>query len=140
MKRKQGFRYPAFFVCHRAGGAGAGGAEPTRPDTPRPDTPRHPPTRHPDTPTPRGKLGGCKRMQADAKGEKPMQADARGCKRKSKEVGGKESGQGAKRALTSPKGAKGRSLGGFSVVSCCCVCFSAKALLRLWLGCALLPL
>ena len=140
MKRKHGFRYHAFFVCaHRAGGRA--GREPT----PRPDTPtRHPrpdtPTRHPDPPTRKGRCRGCNPMQADAKGEKPMQADARGCKRKSKEAGGRGSGQGAKGALTSPKGAKGQSLGGFSVVSCCGVCFSAKALLRLWLGCAPLPL
>ena len=105
MKRKQGFRYPAFFVCAHQGGGGAGGAEPTR--HPRPDTP---------DPTRKGRCRGCNPMQADAKGEKPMQADARGCKRKSKEVGGKGSGQGARGALTSPKGAKGQSLGGFSVV------------------------
>ena len=140
MKRKQGFRYPAFFVCAHRGGAGAGGEPTPRPDTPtrhpRPDTP----TRHPDPPTRKGRCRGCNPMQGDARGEKPMQGDAKGCKRKSKEARGRGSGQGAKGALTSPKGAKGKSLGGFSVVSCYVVAFCAKALLRFWLSCAPLPL
>ena len=83
MKRKQGFRYPAFFVCAHQGGGGAGGAEPTR--HPRPDTPDPtPPTRHPrpDTPTPRHAKGGvgaairCKRMQRGKSLCKRMQGDA----------------------------------------------------------------
>ena len=103
-------------VSERQWGQAAGGAGESRPDTPtrhpRPDTP----TRHPDPPTRKGRCRGCNPMQGDARGEKPMQGDAKGCKRKSKEVGGKGSGQGARGSLTSPKGAKGKSLGGFSVV------------------------
>ena len=75
------------------------------------------PTRPAGQPTPKGRLGVCKRMQADAKGEKPMQADAKRCKRKSKEARVKEKGARGKQGQTSPKGAKGKSLGGFSVVS-----------------------
>lgn len=140
MERKHGFRYHAFFVFERQWGQAAGGAGESRPDTPtrhpRPDTP----TRPPDPPTQKGRFGVCKRMQGDAKGEKPMQADARGCKRKSKKAGGKGEGQGARGSLPSPKGAKGKSLGGFSVVFLSVVVFSAKALLRFWLGCSPLPL
>ena len=106
-ERKHGFRYHAFFVFAHRGGGVSGGEPTPRPDTqtrhPRPDTQ----TRHPDTPTRKGRCRGCNPMQADAKGEKPMQADARGCKRKSKEARGRGEGQGAKGALTSPKGAKG---------------------------------
>ena len=127
-------------VSEGAWGQAAGGAGESLPDTPT----RHPlpdtPTRHPDSQTQKGRFGVCKRMQGDAKGEKPMQADARGCKRKSKEVGGKGSGQGAGESLPSPKGAKGQSLGGFSVVFLSVVVYSAKALLRFWLGCSPLPL
>ena len=133
------------FLCLRAMGKGEGrgrAATPSRPTAPsRPDHPTRPtdPITRPD-PTRKGRCRGCNPMQADAKGEKPMQADARGCKRKSKEVGGKGEGQGARGSLPSPKGAKGKSLGGLSVVSCCCVFLCAKALLRLWLGCSPLPL
>ena len=83
MKRKHGFRYHAFFVCARPGGAGAGGAGQSRPDpTPRPDTPTPDPTPRPDTPTPRpekagsGDASGCKRMQGGKSLCKGMQRDA----------------------------------------------------------------
>ena len=59
-----------------------------------PTRPADQPTRPDDLPTQKGRLGVCKRMQADAKGEKPMQADAKRCKRKSKEAGVK--GKGAR--------------------------------------------
>ena len=143
-EKKAWFSIPCF-LCLCASGRGrcrGSRADPTPPTRhPRPDTPDPtPPTRHPDTPTRKGRCRGCNPMQADAKGEKPMQADARGCKRKSKEVGGRGSGQGAKGALTSPKGAKSKDIGAFSVVSCCVVVYCANAFLRFWLSCAPLPL
>ena len=66
-----------------------------------------------------------------------MQADAKACKRKSRQVAAKGQGQAAMSRQTSPKGGKGQSLGGFSVVSSSFVGVCAKALCRFWLGCRL---
>ena len=101
MKRKQGFRYPAFFVFGQGQGAGAGG-EPTH----RPD----PPTRPPD-PTRPPKAGAananrCKGMQGGARGCKGMQGDASDkARRQGAGARGKQRGQGKK-----PKGAKSKAL------------------------------
>ena len=101
MERKQGFRYPAFFVCAHRGGAGAGGDPTPRPDTPtrhpRPDTP----TRHPDTPDPTPRHPDTQRevsgLQSDASGCKGEKAYASGCKgMQAKKQGGRGKGVGAR--------------------------------------------
>ena len=109
MKRKQGFRYPAFFVFGR-GGRGKGEGEPShRPYTPTLEQSLHPDSQsRPYTPTPRLPKEGA-RMQADARGMqggasrcKGMQGDASDkARRQGAGARGKQRGQGKK-----PKGAK----------------------------------
>ena len=113
MKRKQGFRYPAFFVFGQGQGAGAGGEPTHRPDPPTRADPTHrpdPPTRPPD-PTRPPKAGAananrCKGMQGGARGCKGMQGDASDkARRQGAGARGKQRGQGKK-----PKGAKSKAL------------------------------
>ena len=109
MKRKQGFRYPAFFVLGQAAGASAGGEPTPRADTPTPEPSRHPDTlSQPDTPTPRHPKEGaananrCKGMQGGARGCKGMQAEKQGERGQGQGVksrGGKGCSQKRKKAL-----------------------------------------
>ena len=72
MKRKQGFRYPAFFVFGQAAWARGEGEQPPRADTPTPEPSRHPDTpSRPDTPTPRHPKDGAahaNRMRGECEG------------------------------------------------------------------------
>ena len=116
MERKQGFRYPAFFVCAHRGGAGAGGDPTPRPDTPtrhpRPDTP----TRHPDTPDPTPRHPDTQRVmegmktecERNAKGKKSRNASGMQgeCNRKSKGAGGRGEGSKGQGGATEPKAQK----------------------------------